>query len=439
MKTRFNLINGSVLSHILVILLLLTPLPDVIAQDFTIDLEVRPRLEIRNGFKTPILKGQQPAAFVEQRSRLGLNYVDAPIAVRLVMQDVRIWGNHGQIYKADPNMTNVYEAWAQYAFNPEWMVRFGRMQLDYDNARFLGNLDWAQQGRSHDAVLLRHVMTRQRITIDAAATWNQAGIVEPGHLTGNFYPLGAANNKTMQFLWVNKQYDEAAVSVLLHNDGRQLADASMAWMQTIGTYIRFPFGDYLLQADAYFQTGEDAAGNDVSAYFLGFDSSRKLDDFRLAVGIELSSGSEAGSSSNTSFMPLYGTNHKFYGFMDYFHVGSPFRQPAGGFDVGFTNVYQKLTWSPSAELSLDLHLHQFMAHRDVVEAGSGETLDPYLGTELDFMVTWRPAPATAFMAGYSVMFQTDTMNAIKGAVNPQAHQSWAFVMLRIAPRVFSSK
>lgn len=99
-------------------------------------------------------------------------------------------------------------------------------------ARFLGNLDWAQQGRLHDALLVRHTLSPLRITIDAAMTWNQAGFAEPGRLTDNFYSLGAANNKTMQFLWVNKQYDEAAVSVLLHNDGRQLADESMAWMQT---------------------------------------------------------------------------------------------------------------------------------------------------------------------------------------------------------------
>lgn len=422
----------------IVLLVALTPVCQLSAQEFTVDMEIRPRLEIRNGFKTPILEGQDPAAFVEQRSRVALNFSDAPVSMRLVMQDVRIWGNHSQIYKTDANLSNVYEAWARYRFNPELMMQFGRMQLDYDNARFMGNLDWAMQGRSHDAFLVRHNNARLRLIVDAAATWNQAGITESGHLTGNFYPLGAANNKTMQFLWVNKQYDEAAVSVLLHNDGRQLANESMAWLQTFGTYMRYQFGDYHLQTDAYYQTGEDAAGNDASAYFLGFDSRRQLDNFALSVGLDLSSGTESGSVENNSFMPLYGTNHKFYGFMDYFQVGNPFRQPTGGFDVGFKNVYQKLTWNALEELSLALHLHEFIAHRKVVDAVTGDILDPYLGTELDFMVTWHQAPSASFMAGYSVMLQTDTMNAIKGAVSPKPHQSWAFVMLRISPRVFSS-
>ncbi len=422
----------------LTLIVAFAPVGRLLAQEFTADIEIRPRMEIRNGFKTPILEGQDPAAFVEQRSRLALNFSDAPVSVRLVMQDVRVWGNHSQIYKTEANLSNVFEAWARYRFTHNWMMQFGRMQLDYDNARFMGNLDWAMQGRSHDALLVRHTNAQLRLTVDAAATWNQAGIIEPGHLTGNVYPLGAANNKTMQFLWVNKKYDRTEVSVLLHNDGRQLANQSMAWLQTFGTYIRHQFGDYLLQSDAYLQTGKDAFGNDVSAHFLGFDSSRKVDNFALSLGLDFSSGTESESAKNKSFMPLYGTNHKFYGFMDYFHVGNPFRQPTGGFDVGFANVYQKLNWSALEEVSLALNVHQFIAHRDVVDAVSGDILNPYLGTELDFLVTWRPAPATSFTAGYSVMSQNDTMNAIKGAGSPKSHQSWAFVMFRIAPRVFSS-
>ena len=332
----------------------LSTVTDSIAQQFTADLEIRPRLEVRNGFKTPILEGQNPAAFVEQRSRLALNFTDSPIAVRLVMQDVRIWGNHGQIYKTEANLSNVYEAWAQYAFNEAWLVRFGRMQLNYDNARFLGNLDWAQQGRSHDALLFRHTLTPLRITVDAALTWNQAGFAEPGRLTDNFYPLGAANNKTMQFIWVNKQYDEASISVLLHNDGRQLADESMAWMQTMGTFMQYRLGEYNLQGEGYYQTGDDAAGNETAAWLVGLESTRKLDDLTLGLGLDVSSGSESGSTSNNSFMPLYGTNHKFYGFMDYFHVGNAFRQPGGGFDVGLVDVFQKLSWSARADLTLAL-------------------------------------------------------------------------------------
>ena len=120
---------------------------------FTLSAEVRPRAEFRNGFKRLREAGTDPAFFVEQRTRLYADYRSARIQLYLAMQDVRIWGNADQIYKSDPALTNFYEAWAQVNFNDRMSLRMGRQALDYDNARILGDLDWAQQGRSHDALL----------------------------------------------------------------------------------------------------------------------------------------------------------------------------------------------------------------------------------------------------------------------------------------------
>lgn len=401
----------------------------------TVDLEVRPRLEFRSGFKTPLQHGQDPAVFVEQRSRVHLNYTTAPIMVRLVAQDVRIWGNQNSIYKSEANLINMYEAWAQYAFDGAWAVRFGRMELDYDNARFLGNLDWAQQGRSHDAVVIRYHNGSTGWSANLGATWNQANVTEPGKLSGNFYPL-SGNNKTMQFVWLNRKFETGAVSVLLHNDARQRADTTIHFMQTLGINGFHQVGETTLRGEAYLQTGADGMGNDVSAYLLGFEVNRAFDARQLALGVDISSGSKRDATTNNAFNPLYGTNHKFYGFMDYFHVGNAFRQPGGTFDVGLINVFQKLSWNLDARSNLGVHVHQFVAPVDIFDA-TGNVMSSYLGTEMDIMFTWRPTPVAAFTFAYSVMVQTDTMNRIKSSTNAKDLQQWAFVMLLVRPRVLS--
>ncbi|MGB8376011.1 MAG: hypothetical protein WCE57_11890, partial [Salegentibacter sp.] len=44
------------------------------AQEFEADLQLRPRFEFRNGYKTLLSKEADPASIVSQRSRLDLNF-----------------------------------------------------------------------------------------------------------------------------------------------------------------------------------------------------------------------------------------------------------------------------------------------------------------------------------------------------------------------------
>jgi hypothetical protein len=398
---------------------------------FTVDLEIRPRFEYRNGFKSPIPEGETPAAFTEQRSRVYLGYQASDLELKLTVQDVRIWGDHNQIYKNDPALTNLFEAWASYHFTDQWSTKFGRQALNYDNARFMGDLGWAQQARSHDAFLIRY--KNDHIKADAGVTFNQANVFEPTNLTGTFYPLGG-NNKSMQYLWVSNQTEAGHLSFLFHNDGRQQGQDDIAWRQTAGVNGSRSLGGITLRGEVYYQFGEDPIGRDVSAYLLNAEASVKANSLILSAGVDLLSGTELNESDNHSFTPLYGTNHKFYGYMDYFQVGNPYAQPGNGLNVGLINTYQKVQAPLSEDLSLNVHLHEFISQTDIFD-GQGDEMGSYLGTELDVVLNWSPAPAATFSLGYSQMFATDTMIRIKGDGDVSNSNSWAWVMLRINPRV----
>ena len=42
--------------------------------EFSIDINLRPRLEYRNGYNQPRLESDKPSAFISNRARLGLNF-----------------------------------------------------------------------------------------------------------------------------------------------------------------------------------------------------------------------------------------------------------------------------------------------------------------------------------------------------------------------------
>ena len=400
-------------------------------ESFTVDIEIRPRFEFRNGFKAPISDDATPAAFTEQRSRIYLGYRATDLELKLTVQDVRIWGNHNQIYKTDPALTNLYEAWALYRFDDRWSTKFGRQELNYDNARFMGNLGWAQQGRSHDAFLIRY--RNDGFSADGGVTFNQANVFEPTNLTGTFYPLGG-NNKSMQFIWLSKQKENGHLSFLFHNDGRQMGQDDIAWRQTTGVNASHSLEDVTLRGEFYYQFGEDPAGRDVSAYLANAEASVQLSPLTLTAGGDLLSGTGLTESGNNSFAPLYGTNHKFYGYMDYFQVGNPYAQPGNGLNVGLINTYQKVSAPLRENVNLNAHLHQFISQTDIFDS-QGDEMGGYLGTELDLILSWSPDPAATFTIGYSQMLATDTMIRLKGDGNLSKSNSWAWVMLRINPRV----
>lgn len=124
------------------------------AQEFDANLQLRPRFEYRNGYKTLLPEGQEGTSQISQRSRLNLNFKQDDLIVKLTFQNIRTWGDVPTTTTADKNGVAIFEAWAQYNFTEKWSARVGRQVLSYDNQRIMGEIDWLQQGQSHDAVLV---------------------------------------------------------------------------------------------------------------------------------------------------------------------------------------------------------------------------------------------------------------------------------------------
>lgn len=409
---------------------------------FELSGEIRPRSEYRHGFKKLFGENQDPAFFTEQRSRLYADYQLDKMTFKLSIQDIRIWGADKQIYKPGESLNgvNVNQAWAQYSFDNAIALRVGRQELDYDNARFLGDLSWAQQSRSHDALLLTYA--KNGFTSHFGAAFNQnSNTPEYGKLLSNYYGLGGANYKTMQYLWLNKKFAKGNISALIFNDGKESADTSVNYTQTLGLYGKFDIGKVKLETEAYFQTGKDVTKKEVSAYLLAFNAAYPLSKkFIAGVGMDLVSGTDvtkAGTESN-SFDPLYGTNHKFYGFMDYFYVGNP--SALKGRNVGLFDPYLKFVYNPNPKNNLVAFIHSFRSPVDIYKGGDQTTpaMSKALGTELDLVYTIKLAQGVSINLGYSQLFATDSMVALKGGSKDQTN-NWAWTMITFKPSFFKTE
>ncbi len=398
---------------------------------FSVTGEIRPRSEFRNGFKKLTDANSDAAFFIEQRSRLYFNFTNDKLAFNLTFQDVRLWGNTAQIYKADPSLTNVYEAWGQYGFTPNLALKVGRQELEYDNARILGDLSWAQQGRSHDLVKL--VYKKENTSFHFGAAFNQEDVVskaEPARLSSTFYGMGG-NYKTMQFAWFNKKLHGSTFSLLFLNNGVQNpTDSALHFSQTTGFFANHKLAGLKLEGEFYYQFGNNAAGSQLSAYLASARATLPTGSVPITIGGDYLSGTEAGSSKDQSFNPLYGTHHKFYGFMDYFYVGN-----AHG-SGGLTDIYFKTSCKVGEKLTLAADVHQFLSSATIIQADNVRAATN-LGTEADLTFKYTFSPEVNLTGGYSQLFASNTMELLKGG-DRTALNNWAWLMLTIKPVLFST-
>ncbi|MDZ7607634.1 MAG: alginate export family protein [Cyclobacteriaceae bacterium] len=405
---------------------------------FTLTGEVRPRAEMRNGFKSPHPEGSDPALFIEQRTRLYMNYSLDKIQLNISLQDVRMWGSTSQIYKSDPTLTNLYEAWARYKFNDTFAFTVGRQALDYDNARFMGDLDWAQQGRSHDALLFTRTNSDKGCKLHLALAFNQKIDFEPAKLTGSEY-FGVNNYKSMVFVWWNKKFDQGSMSLLFHNDGQQAADTTVASRQTYGALGEFTTGPWKLDGELYYQGGQNKLKTDVSALLLTLHATFKTNVTPLTLGFEYLSGTSLTDDKDYSFNPLYGTNHKFYGYMDYFYVGNSHGQAGNGTTSGLIDIHLKTNFKLSAKSALAANIHHFSSPVAIYEDNSGATsLTTGLGTEIDLVYTATLSKDVKFNLGYSQMFATETLQVIKNVNNASQFNNWVWAMIAFKPQLFTT-
>ena len=443
--------NTTMKKIFLPILLVVTIGFSLTAQEFNLGADFRSRFDYRHGFNNIVPSGVDPAVLIEQRARLNLGYNSEKFQSHFSIQNISVWGDTRQILPFDVNNNfQIADAWVALKFGNGWQTKIGRQALSYDDQRILGGLDWAMQGRFHDVALLRY--GNEKSKLDIGLGFSQDALARlPGNVAGNIYNVnGFFSYKAIEYAHYNVKLSEGnSISLLAMNttfQNRIEGEATEGFFHrhTFGTHSKFKLGAVGLALNAFYQTGEAATDVDLSAYLIGLESSFKAGTTKFGLGFELQSGTDedATDGKNKSFFPLYGTNHKFNGFMDYFYVGNHAN------NVGLTDIYGSVVFKIGEKSGLLVKAHYFGANATLLNDTDGSEADSYLGTEVDIVYTQKLLPFATLKIGYSQMFAAEGMEFLKtnlnadppvNRLNPSGLQNWGWAMLVVKPNFLKWK
>lgn len=428
--------------------LMLGGLPLAGKAQFSIAAQLRTRTEFRDGQGAPLPRSAKPAFFTSQRTRLTAGFTANRLKFGLSVQDVRVWGQDvstiNKISTQDNNGLMIHEAWAEVRLTDTAAVhqlsfKVGRQELNYDDGRLLGNLDWLQQARRHDALLFRYVSGAWAADAGFAYSQNReggSGTLYNGTPPGA-YPAntnGGAMYKGLQFLHVSRKNANGQISLLAladqfpkyHVDTIELKpvktyDAGVHSRFTAAVFAQQTFGKFSLTGNAAYQGGTYADGVKVSGWLLSGQALYAVTSkVKAGVGADYTTGGKPGATSK-AFDPLYGTPHKFWGHMDYYYAGNIFGA------TGLQDYYVRFLFRPNPKWSIQADGHRFFSASNIPAQNRS------FGWEADLNAAYALTPMIGFEVGYSYYRSTPALAAAKQVSNASRSNQWAYLMIHIKP------
>ena len=407
---------------------------------FEVSAQLRPRFEYRNGAYLPLQDGESPAVLVNNRTRLNFAYKNADkLNLYVSVQNVNIWGQAPQIQAVDrTGGMSVFEAYASLPLAEQVNLKVGRQVIALDDDRIFGSLDWHPAGRSHDAVNINWA-PNEDFTLRGFVAYNQSD-AQP--LNVNF-PKGQVFNGGQDYQHLEALHAHYRIaptqqlSFLFANLGYKVDAAKANNMQTFGAHYAGKSDEVTYGATAYLQTGKNAAGVSKSAYMFALNAGYRFSPiFALTAGLDYLSGNATDDTSgkDKAFNPFSGTNHKFYGFMDYYFVGAPGSKNAP--KQGLLNPYLTANVRTGEKSNLSATYH-FFAPAAKYQVGTKKHSS--YGSEIDLVYSLKVQPFVGLQLGYSTYLVNDGTKALKGTDNPRADQDWLWCSLNINPKIFSAK
>ncbi|HSJ01137.1 MAG TPA: alginate export family protein, partial [Verrucomicrobium sp.] len=298
----------------------------------------------------------------------------------------------------------------------DFNVTIGRQILSYGDERMIGSFDWNNLGRTFDAVKL-HYGTKDW-NVEAFAS----SVVVPDSDEFNLSDLFDGNDTGRNQIFSGVYLSTAALCPLgsttdfyvLHLHEEYLVGDTNFF--TLGTRVKADVtktGGWDYETEMAVQFGE-VKDKDLSAFAghwgAGYVWTKSAWKPRLFAEYNFATGdSNAADGEVETFQNLFPTNHKFYGYMDFFSWQN-LHNPAVSFSVQPTKT---------VKMQLDYHAFFLADTNDAWYRANGVTAvrpvkssaSKFVGTELDFTTTWKATKNVSFLAGYSHFFSGDYAKA----------------------------
>ena len=401
------------------------------------DIQERLRWEIRDNnfdFRSGV-NAVTDDGWLLQRFRIGMMLKPVPwLKIYAQAQDSReffsgrplIPGASGAEGDDSFDLRQAYVDISDYSKCP-WGLKVGRQILSYGDERLVGAFDWNNFGRTFDAVKLTY--KTKGFTLDAFTS-------SPVVITGKNYNQsdlfnGTENSRGLVFSGVYATFDELPFGALdlyslFINEPRGNtsnvqggvsttgANARHSDFVTLGTRVK---GDpkklhgLEFQGEFAYQVG-DVRGLSLNAFAANVGAGYNFDlpmKPRIYAEYNFASGDGNSADGNVgTFQNLFPTNHKFYGIMDLF---------------AWQNLHNamlsfKVTPCKNVTAQVDYNAFWLADTNDTWYRANGITAvrplnatsraaSDYVGSEVDFIVTWNACKYVQIQGGYSHFFAGD--------------------------------
>jgi len=301
--------------------------------------------------------------------------------------------------------------------SPDLSLKVGRQELIYGNQRLVGAVGWSNVGRTFDAGVLAYEGPRVAIDLFAAKL---VGTTDEDDGAQNFYGLYST--------W--QVADGAALDafVLLDNNTNRVPNGdgetvSRLYRVTPGLALRGTQSRLHYALEAAYQAGKQtiAAGTpraSIGASLLSATANYVLapsNQLTLGAGYTRLSGDDTPDDDELgTFNTLFATNHKFYGYMDYF--------PATLSTLGLQDIQVTASANASARINVGVAAHHFRG----AESMPDDTRQA-LGQEIDVTATYRFLDNVKFQAGLSAFVPEKALESTRGSDTAY----WGYLMTAI--------
>jgi hypothetical protein len=342
-----------------------------------------------------------------------------------------VWGDQGRFSQV--GNLNFFELYVEPSLDKNFSVRMGRQALSLDNGRIFSAAPWGQQSRSHEGIRL---LFKKRFETDLTLAFTRP---YKKHFDPAYSPVAS---HTYKFLFVHhlkyKFSNNMTLTTINAMDIFRRANAGekQNYLRiTDGGRFEYSRGKIYGTVNAYYQYGQNAAAENLRAYYIQPEISVNTGKALFRLGAEILSGEKnnAPKGTSNSFVPLYGVAWKFMGNMNLFT-----RFPADVQDKGLLNPYFFTIYQAGNKLSLRSDAHLFYSQYPLVT--EGRDIDgKYLGFENDLSVNYKPIKGLEIIYGFSFTIAEKRMELLHKVIDSRKIPVWSYLMVSYTPGLFSRK
>jgi len=380
-----------------------------------------------------------PLTFASLRMRLGVEKsFKNRVLLYIQLQDSRVFGSESSTLSNSKNL-DLHQGFVKLnkLFDWDWTIQAGRFEVSYGTQRFIGAVGWHYVGRSFDGVRFGIAPKKLGIELFALTVWESVSYIGNARPGTYDYPQEPSPSRSIYGFWKNTKFNDnnkLDVFGYWEIDRRKVnEDFCRLSMPTLGASYWGTFGKMSVIGEAAYQFGK-MEGKDISAYLVSAIAFYKAGNAKIGLGIDLLSGTNSDDSDTkmNTYQATYGTNHKFYGFMDYF-INIPVNTAIPGTTVGLglNDFYIISFFTPKdSKWSFSANIHHFMSNvsADIYNEGTEKiTNENTFGQELDLTVKYKFIKGTTLVWGGSLFLQGALME--KWFYPRQDIAYWTYVMI----------